>query len=435
MSQNIKAPSTIGGIKHLARAIKTTRNVPHVEALDLASKQGGFENYRHAHRVLSVSNHATTEHVRPAQLHLEYVSLSADWGKPGSLVHRETITLRLSRPSSEFLDARTRRVILGSFKRKGSNHFHYDTVLDTEASARWSLCKAARFIQFVEATGLSPATSRQTQSIKVDSLPHRDHCNYWVHRATGAVVFTDEPYLNAVKDEDQERKSWAAKNNVLIEQSPWAGMHNPLAGSGTQLYLLTASANELVLNSIVGSLRALPKPILEADWGVQFRHWSIETSSINRRAPSELTTRIKNAAPYAMVMTGRRVRPAGRMPLDAHTEISDLIKSVLAIASYRRGVLKNLESLRCELDDWLQCEYPGEQELPSDKFHSMYYGHFNSLSKRSIALTEQTEAVRSMTRVKQLLEAHYPSAKPLHEVLRRLDGAMKSLLGWKASES
>lgn len=46
-------PSTIGGIKRLAKGIKKARQIKHMEALELAAKQAGYQNYRHAQNALA----------------------------------------------------------------------------------------------------------------------------------------------------------------------------------------------------------------------------------------------------------------------------------------------------------------------------------------------------------------------------------------------
>ncbi|WP_448227441.1 hypothetical protein [Pseudoxanthomonas mexicana] len=46
-------PSTVDGIKQLAKKIKRERSTTHTEALDEASRQAGYENFVHARRQLS----------------------------------------------------------------------------------------------------------------------------------------------------------------------------------------------------------------------------------------------------------------------------------------------------------------------------------------------------------------------------------------------
>jgi len=53
MTSNFPAPSTIGGIKRLAKQLKRqSKDLSHLAALDMASRQAKFENFKHAHRTL-----------------------------------------------------------------------------------------------------------------------------------------------------------------------------------------------------------------------------------------------------------------------------------------------------------------------------------------------------------------------------------------------
>lgn len=46
-------PSSVDGIKQLAKKICREHNTPHTHALDEASRQAGFENFMHAKRHLT----------------------------------------------------------------------------------------------------------------------------------------------------------------------------------------------------------------------------------------------------------------------------------------------------------------------------------------------------------------------------------------------
>jgi hypothetical protein len=52
MSMKAIRPSTLDGIKRLAKSIKTDQKIKHAEALDQASRLAGYFNYRHAMNVL-----------------------------------------------------------------------------------------------------------------------------------------------------------------------------------------------------------------------------------------------------------------------------------------------------------------------------------------------------------------------------------------------
>ena len=51
LSENIR-PSTIDGIKRLAKSIKKDRGIAHTLALDEAARLAEFENFRHARNML-----------------------------------------------------------------------------------------------------------------------------------------------------------------------------------------------------------------------------------------------------------------------------------------------------------------------------------------------------------------------------------------------
>ena len=56
MTSNFPAPSTIGGIKRLAKQLKRqSKHLSHLAALDMASRQAKFENFKHAHRTLKTN--------------------------------------------------------------------------------------------------------------------------------------------------------------------------------------------------------------------------------------------------------------------------------------------------------------------------------------------------------------------------------------------
>jgi hypothetical protein len=52
MPNLIVRPSTMEGIKRLAKSIKREKNITHTKALDLAAQAAGFENFQHAHKTL-----------------------------------------------------------------------------------------------------------------------------------------------------------------------------------------------------------------------------------------------------------------------------------------------------------------------------------------------------------------------------------------------
>ncbi|MDM0049856.1 hypothetical protein [Variovorax sp. J22R115] len=62
MSNDDIRPTTLVGIKRLAKAIKSAQGIPHHQALDEAARRANLQNFRHASGLL--------RSVRPAALAL-----------------------------------------------------------------------------------------------------------------------------------------------------------------------------------------------------------------------------------------------------------------------------------------------------------------------------------------------------------------------------
>ncbi len=131
-----------------------------------------------------------------------------------------------------------------------------------------------------------------------------------------------------------------------------------------------------------------------------------------------------------MTLVGPRRRPNARMPIETHTEIGTLMKSVLAASYYRKGAYNNVNTVRSELDEWVQREY-STNELSDELLLKLYYrGEGSSTFSRSISSGECSRHVESLGQVKVSLIKHYPDCPPLRSMLKKLDTVIKSLCSW-----
>lgn len=83
-------PSTVDGIKRLAKALKREFNITHHQALDEAARKAGFQNFLHAKRAITTI---------AAQNYIAYVTVY--WNDVRSEVRssgRYTVEVRLTRP-------------------------------------------------------------------------------------------------------------------------------------------------------------------------------------------------------------------------------------------------------------------------------------------------------------------------------------------------
>lgn len=230
MTSNSVAPSTIDGIKRLAKSIKRERNLPHHQALDLAAREAGFQNIRHAQHQLQEG--ASPAMPLPAS---KAVFLSAYW-VAGGASGRETLRVLLPEPltppltPSQMRDARN----LAHFRNEYADHLERHTELDSQTEARQSVLAAARTLQFLAATGLRPASGSVRENLYLRfqrELPGHDHYSVWVDPASKAWVYLDEPYGSVAR----VRHDWVVRAGLQLIESAWGGLYQP--GSTTPFLL------------------------------------------------------------------------------------------------------------------------------------------------------------------------------------------------------
>lgn len=83
MSQVVVHPSTMEGIKRLAKSLKREKNLSHAKALDAAAQAAGFQNLQHARNVLPK--------MRVGSNRLRPLYLSAYWRTPEGQTGRDTL--------------------------------------------------------------------------------------------------------------------------------------------------------------------------------------------------------------------------------------------------------------------------------------------------------------------------------------------------------
>lgn len=439
MSSKIIQPSTLVGIKRLAKSIKTERNIQHVQALNVAAQTAGFQNFKHASNVLQAN--------APLHEHSGHrIFLTAYWkDKELGGSGRETLTLWLDHMWGDLITTAQLQIprALSRFKPEGLDHLARHDQLESQSQARRAICAAARTLQFMNVTKLRPSKSysRALPSVRSnDMLPGSDHGSVWYDRDTKRYLFVDEPYEAEAQSEAAKRIAWAVKNEFTIGKPSWPGMYNPDGGS--RLYLITHSKKGVPLDPVISALDRLPPPIEEKTWdgesasvipyfvspGAIARTESAKIASQTTRQPA---TGQRNTVGYNQIFVGPQRRPKGRMPLELHSEVGNLLKSVLAASYHRKGVYKRLDSVRSELDEWVQQEYP-RTELPSEQFFDLYYHGPDFSFSRNIPSDEQIRHIGNIQNIKNILALQYPDSAPLRKLIKTLNAAIKSLESWQS---
>lgn len=270
LSEHIR-PTSLVGIKRLARTIKVERAIPHIQALDEAAKRAGFENFRHAGNKLP----------QPGKSSQHRLYITAYWKDryDSTKVGRETLWVNLSSPWAGLVtrsQMQCERRSLDSFNPEGPDHLVYKTLAISQSSARRVACEAVRTFQFIDATKLQPSRSHSRGypgGSSSNAVPGRDHASTWYEPESKSFIFVDQPYEPAAKAKASERAAWSVKHGFEIVQPSWPGTYNPGDAdypgepeTGTRLYLIAPKEKGRLLSSLAAALDLLPTPVLETTW-------------------------------------------------------------------------------------------------------------------------------------------------------------------------
>lgn len=251
-------PSSLDGIKRLAKQVKRSEHITHTAALDVASQSSGYDNFYHARNALS--NLKVSQY--PVQIHAYW--RDKETREKGS----EILTLLLPCDWKEFISPSEFSFVreLWHYSVMGSADLSRKTSLGSKKAARESLCTVARTLQFIEATRLRPSRGlvrAYPYADKKHHVPGQDHISIWYDEQKRYLI-ASEPYHDRYAECDVERDNWLQTHQYSEVKLAWAGMYNPYGG--THLYLISSNEKGIPLDSLVSSVNKLPRPISVDDW-------------------------------------------------------------------------------------------------------------------------------------------------------------------------
>ena len=261
MSKSEIHPTTIRGVKRLARDLKAARGLAHAGALDEAASLAGFENYAHARRTLPLHG---------AERRAAAVRLSVAWLVPnGTAAGREEVALRLRTSVADLI--RPPRNGCQDSRIFGLEIVARDSIrrAETESSQSWArevACVLARKLTFMDVTGLRPTSVEDGMwpgGDWLNELPGADHSSFWIDPTSGTLVTVDEPYELPLAGIPGYRSAWAAEHGWSLARSRFWGMHAP----GCRLYMSTKSGSAYDLDAACAALDELPPPLQAERWG------------------------------------------------------------------------------------------------------------------------------------------------------------------------
>jgi hypothetical protein len=431
VSNNHIRPTSIEGIKQLAKRLKRAEGVPHTVALHLASQAAGFENFKHAKRVLGS---ATTPQ---RSTHVLYISVP--WrDREKNTIGREVLKMLISKPLDALIKPAQYKAAhaLRAMRREASDHIADTYTASSQQAARAEACAAARNIQFMEATGWVPSNANRSfpRGKFENQMPGSDHDSAWFDPVAKAYIRANEPYSRASLSSEQ--RQWAAKHGWALAVSPWKGMYRP--DGGTSLFLAADASKGYSLEHAISKLATAPAPIVVANWDGESKPFTfvspareakIDAKSISPKA-RQRPRGTGNSVRYSFDLSVGR-RPKGRMPIEGHKAVGRLLKSVLVGTRQRAGVHSRVGAIRCELDNWVGCEYK-RGELPDEVFFDLYYHRLPEGDPLAVSPASRDRHIASLAEVAATLTRNYPECPPLRTLVRKVELAIASLQAWNA---
>ena len=415
-------PTTLAGVKRLAKFIKRERGIPHHAALEEAAQKAGFQNLRHAQSVLGENSR---------DLHRAFVTFywaerdrSAD-SIDGPVLRsgRTTFEFLLPAPLKDLLPGRSlnRTPYLDNFRLESPDHLERRSDYYSERQGVRMAEMVALTLNFIAVTGLRAPLANEMYGPSLNLSKNADHCTHWYDEESKCLVLLDEPYRKLYADEI----AWAEDHGFHTLGVLWRGIY--LAGYTPRLH----SASAAVLSRLAEKLEDLEARLKDERWTsctqVYERQFISPARVISgkrkppRIMPTPQSVERAGAVPCGAGMPGYRShwRPARRLDLDKHLHIGPILSS-LAYCMCWDWTEARLQHIRNTLDAWFRCEYK-DSELPNKTWRLVYdLPHpktINGTVKRLTALAD----------VRQTIVEGYQDCKPKWELLEEIDKAERGI--------
>lgn len=421
-------PTTLTGVKRLAKQLKKTKSITHSEALELAAKSANCASFHHAQRTLPVRS---ASHSSP------YVLLTIYWRnrKRGHRYGRETLRVELTKPILELCDKSGLKYVrgFGDLRMVANDHFICDDIAPNQDYARDRLCTAERSLRFMEHTGLRPYRNRTKypKTLFKDKLPDTDHATSWIDHENGQFILIDEPYGN-VPDADA-RAAWAVRTGWRIEKSGWPGMYYPY---NCDLYVAADGRSGYGLDALMRKIESIPAPTVSEHWtGESVTSWETFLSPMAKTRQDKRRARCKgmiypaaskSTVPYNYNRGCSQRRPNGELGIEGHMEAGRIIKAALRSELLRYAVYSRLNSLRAVLENWLDLEIR-RGELDGPEFFDVYYRWTDEDQSLLEALSSIDDVIAALRDLEQKLKRAYPDCAPLRQQLLRVEMSISLL--------
>jgi hypothetical protein len=232
--------NSISYIKRRAKFVVRSTGCAHHEALDIISRQAGYQNYAHAlNKLAGVGATVYTTNL------YQFWYNSEDKARGN-----EMLSVELSQPLIDLVRPHHLVGYLGGCKFSEN----VDLVLpsggymrDDARYAMRRLQRVARALMFMDVTGLRTSSARRCYPKgKWDNRPPgADHDHSWYHPPTQQYVLTTEPYPGHFAKHEIE--AWAMRHGYEL----LVAKHDSIYGFGTEQWLAATAKAPLNLKKLV----------------------------------------------------------------------------------------------------------------------------------------------------------------------------------------
>lgn len=422
-------PSSLEGIKRLAKTLKRDNNTTHLRALDEAAHAAGYQNFQHARNQL-----ANSQRERPRAGARHDVFLTAYWRDEEGLSGRETLRLEFTKPLNAIVKPRQLPGYLRHFRWDADDHLETTPDIRDQLTARNLVNRAARTLAFLETTGLVPGSRRGQHAVahRAHGMPNHDHQSTWIDTDSNFELLVDEPYGRFSVESQvalmlDDRAEWLRPRGLYIADTRWPGLYSP-----GHAHMFLISDDQPRLAEITRQLDALHFDAPDQTWGGESAAYAPSFISPARRTSGKVKRarakpvqggEIRNGAtPYQMTpFSSVSWRPVQRMSFASHRKAGALLQALLGLPKQSNRIHEGLGTIRCELDEWMQREFtPGE--VSDEDQQNCYYGRLSEAT-----LPPPMKPADAAERVRAIVASGYPDCTPVRAVLRRLATAQKAL--------
>jgi hypothetical protein len=427
MSMISPVPSSIGGIKSLARKIKHATGASHNEALDSAAQAANFQNYAHAQRTLvahagaALLRTGTRTNLHP--LYLTFYWKNKETGERG----RETLTIQLAAPWASLITVQqlSHNRALHDLFPMALDHLEGRYLCADQEEAREHACAAARAFYFMDATRLRPSASFGRAYPKGDPrncVPYSDHPSVWFEPSTRRYLFIDEPYEKAIGErEERARERWAISHFRVIVKPTWKGMYNSQPQDGTQIYFISHAFNGVPVQPLIAAVGALPS--------CTAGRWTGESASATSRFSSPMEGQPipkPEPIPRRSIQHDDPAAPAVMF----HKQAGLLLTRLIGLCRRRSGIKTHLESVRDLLRELFMTSST-EEEVSDAELLTIYgVGAFSMPAILRPDFDQRRALEEDMRKLRELLLQEFAFKADGGTLARHLAAAERSLESW-----